>query len=112
MLENLKKKSALFLIFSNLIPLYGVFYQSWDTFWIVLLYWTENLIIGFFNVLRMAFVRVSKPIGNLGKLLMIPFLYSIMAHFVEYTDFSLWHYLEKILEVCSTNLPGRFSLFL
>lgn len=87
MLENLKKKSALFLIFSNLIPLYGVFFQNWDAFWIVLLYWTENLIIGFFNVLRMAFVRVPKPIENLGKLLMIPFSYSIMAHFVEDTDF-------------------------
>jgi len=73
MLENLKKKSALFLIFSNLIPLYGIFFQNWDAFWIVLLYWTENLIIGFFNVLRMIFVRVSNPIENLGKLLMIPF---------------------------------------
>jgi len=73
MFERIKTTSGLVLIFSNLIPLYGVFYQNWDAFWIVLLYWTENLIIGFFNVLRMIFVRVSNPIENLGKLLMIPF---------------------------------------
>jgi hypothetical protein len=73
MINSIKSKSGLLLILSNLIPIYGVFYQGWDAFWIVLLYWSENLMLGFYNVLRMAFVRVSNPVENLGKLFMIPF---------------------------------------
>ena len=73
MTDRIKSKSGLLLIFSNLIPLYGVFYQNWDAFWIILLYWSENLIIGFYNVLRMIFVRVESPAENIGKLFMIPF---------------------------------------
>ncbi|NIP39187.1 MAG: hypothetical protein GWO07_14580 [Candidatus Dadabacteria bacterium] len=73
MFERIKTTSGLVLILSNLIPIYGVFYQNWDAFWIVLLYWSENLIIGFYNVLRMVFVKVKSPAENLGKLFMIPF---------------------------------------
>lgn len=73
MFERIKTTSGLVLIFSNFVPLYGVFYQGWDAFWIVLLYWSENLIIGFYNVLRMIFVRVASPVEHIGKLFMIPF---------------------------------------
>ena len=73
MIERIKTTSGLVLLLSNLIPIYGVFYQNWDAFWIVLLYWSENLIIGFYNVLRMIFVRAAGPAENIGKLFMIPF---------------------------------------
>lgn len=73
MLERIKTTSGLVLIVSNIIPIYGVFYQSWDAFWIVLLYWSENLIIGFYNVLRIIFVKASTPAENVSKLFMIPF---------------------------------------
>lgn len=72
-IDSIKSKSGVILILSNLIPLYGVFYQNWDAFWIVLLYWSENLIIGFYNVFRMATVKVKHPAENVGKLFMIPF---------------------------------------
>ena len=42
------------LLIANAIPLWGVIFLGWDAFYIVLLYWTENLIIGFYNVLKMA----------------------------------------------------------
>jgi len=57
----------------NLLPLYGVFFLNWDAFWIVLLYWTENIILGFYNILRMALVNVKYPAANIGKFFMIPF---------------------------------------
>lgn len=61
------------LVLVNLLPLYGVFFLDWDAFWIVLLYWTENIILGFYNILRMALVNVKYPAANIGKFFMIPF---------------------------------------
>jgi hypothetical protein len=41
------------LIVANAIPLVGVLLFGWDTFSIVALYWSENVIIGAINVLKM-----------------------------------------------------------
>ena len=64
---------AICLVAANAIPLYGVAFAGWDAFSIVLLYWAENLIIGFYNVLKMAIFRTETPAGHLQKLFMIPF---------------------------------------
>jgi hypothetical protein len=61
------------LIAANLVPVVGVFFLDWDAGIILLLYWTENLIVGFYNVLRMASLKVERPTTHLGKLFMIPF---------------------------------------
>ena len=42
-------------------------------FSVVLLYWAENFAIGFYNVLRIAFVKVERPAGHLQKLFNVPF---------------------------------------
>src|SRR6185436_17917016 len=47
------KTSACVLIATNALPLLGVLFLGWDTFSIVALYWSENLIIGAINVLKM-----------------------------------------------------------
>ena len=68
--------STLALIVANLVPLAGVFLMGWDAAIIVLLYWTENLVIGFYNTLKIALVKVSDPpVGHLGKLFAIPFFW-------------------------------------
>ncbi|MBW8038912.1 MAG: hypothetical protein FVQ85_02810 [Planctomycetes bacterium] len=61
------------LVAANLIPLWGVVFWEWDAFNVVLLYWSENIVVGFYNILKMAFVKVSHPAEHLGKLFMIPF---------------------------------------
>ncbi|GAB5406926.1 MAG: hypothetical protein Aurels2KO_51570 [Aureliella sp.] len=43
-----------FLIASNFLPLFGVFAFGWQVFDIVLLYWIENVIIGAFNLVKIA----------------------------------------------------------
>ncbi len=58
---------------ANLLPLAGVVLLGWDVAVILLLYWTENLIIGVYNVLKMALARLDSPLANLGKLFAIPF---------------------------------------
>jgi hypothetical protein len=61
------------LLAANAIPLFGVLFLGWDAFYVVLLYWTENIVIGFYNVLKMVFAAVPHPIAHLGKLFLIPF---------------------------------------
>ncbi|MEK9180417.1 MAG: DUF6498-containing protein [Patescibacteria group bacterium] len=41
------------LIAANLIPLVGVFYFGWDAFSILLLYWLENAVTGFYAILKL-----------------------------------------------------------
>ena len=75
MIQRLKSAgsvSLVSLIVANLLPLGGVLFAGWDVSLVVLLYWTENLIVGFYNVLRMATARIEHPAEHLGKLFMIP----------------------------------------
>jgi len=47
------RASALALIMANLVPLFGVLALDWDVAPIMVFYWAENLVVGFFNVLKM-----------------------------------------------------------
>jgi len=49
-------KPVIALLAANTMPLFGVLFLDWDVFFIVLIYWSENLAIGFFNILKMVFV--------------------------------------------------------
>lgn len=57
--------SALALILANLVPLFGVVALGWNAAAIVVFYWAENLIVGFFNILRM-----KRAQGSLGSIRM------------------------------------------
>ena len=70
------------LLAANAIPLFGVLFLGWEVFYIVLLYWTENIVIGFYNVLKMVFAAVPHPIAHLGKLFLIPFF---IVHYGGFT---------------------------
>ena len=41
------------LIVANAIPLFGVLFFGWNVWMILIVYWLENGIVGFFNVLKM-----------------------------------------------------------
>jgi len=60
------------LLTANAIPLFGILFLGWDAFYVVLLYWAENIVIGFYNVLKMLFAAVPYPAAHLGKLFLIP----------------------------------------
>lgn len=45
------------LLVTNMIPLLGVLYWGWELYTVILLYWAENGVIGFYNVLKMIFAR-------------------------------------------------------
>jgi hypothetical protein len=60
--SNFKSPGIIVLILVNLIPVFGVLFLDWKVFPIIFLYWAENVIIGFFNVLKMA--KASPESGN------------------------------------------------
>jgi hypothetical protein len=70
------------LLAANMVPLFGVLFLHWDAFYIVLLYWAENVVIGFYNVLKMIFAAVPYPAAHLGKLFLVPFF---IVHYGGFT---------------------------
>lgn len=46
--------SEICLIAANIVPLIGVLFWEWRVFDVMLLFWLENVIIGFFNILKMS----------------------------------------------------------
>ncbi|MFA4857979.1 MAG: DUF6498-containing protein [Candidatus Margulisiibacteriota bacterium] len=51
--SNSSKIAIFSLIAANLVPLAGVWFWGWSLLSIILLYWLENGIIGFYNALKM-----------------------------------------------------------
>ena len=52
-----RRRLALFLLIAvNLLPVFGVLFFGWDVGALVVLYWSENLILGAFTLLKMASV--------------------------------------------------------
>jgi hypothetical protein len=58
------RTSVLALLVANAVPLFGVLYLGWNAGAIVVFYWTENLIVGLFNVLKMK--RAQGPLEATG----------------------------------------------
>ena len=61
------------LVAANLLPLGGVLVLGWDAAAIVMLYWWENVVLGGFNILKIAWLPVEHPAGHAVKLLPIGF---------------------------------------
>ena len=50
------------LVVVNLLPIGGVLFFGWDVGALMVLYWSENLVIGFYTIVRML---VVSPIGGI-----------------------------------------------
>jgi hypothetical protein len=62
-LAEFKRVSVIVMIVTNLVPIFGVVFLDWQVFIVMSIFWTENVVIGIFNVLKMAFA----PSANTGK---------------------------------------------
>lgn len=79
------RPSVLALLAANFIPLVCVIVFDWDVFPLMLLFWTENLIIGGYNILKMLGCRTGGTSAALSKLFLVPFFT------VHYGMFTLVH---------------------
>jgi hypothetical protein len=53
---SLRSPSALALLGTNLIPLAGILVLGWSLGEVMVLFWAENAVIGFYNLLKMAVI--------------------------------------------------------
>ena len=67
-----KYPSVIPLVLANLIPLAGVLFLKWDLFYLLLVYWFESAVIGFYNILKMIVI---------GRWLAIPLVLFFMVHY-------------------------------
>jgi hypothetical protein len=51
------------LVVANAIPLFGVLFLGWNVWTILTIYWLENGVVGFFNVLKMSKAAGTDPVG-------------------------------------------------
>ena len=49
------KASVWFLVVANLFPLAGVFLWDWDLYFLMVLYWSESALVGFFGIVSIIF---------------------------------------------------------
>ncbi len=76
------RASALLLVAANLVPLAGVLALHWTVFSMFLLYWCENVVVGAFNVLKMALANPRSLRADVAKLWQIPLF---VLHFGVFT---------------------------
>lgn len=55
--------SLLLLVLVNLLPLAGVLWFGWDVAALLLLYWSENLVLGFYTLLKMLTIAPVRGLG-------------------------------------------------
>jgi hypothetical protein len=65
-LLRLCEPSSLFLIAANAIPIAGVVFWQWNAFELLILYWMETAILGFWAIMTVAISPV-KALGPLGR---------------------------------------------
>lgn len=119
--ESLQKPSVLILIIVNIIPLIGVLFFGWNVFAILLLYWFESAIIGFFNIIKMSIVvrrtlmddvniNFGTGVQELGKLNKIMSVISIPFFILHFGIFMIVH-LIFILLFFSMNSSAHMDFF-
>ncbi len=110
--------SALALLAANLVPLYGVLALGWKVAPILVFYWVENLVVGFFNILKMA--RAQGALGDSymtlnGKPVTRDSRKALMFFFaLHYGGFTLGHgvFVMVMFSPGLRNLPGEMGLAL
>ena len=63
------KGAILALVISNSVPLFGAIFWNWDIASILILFWLENVVIGFYTLLKIATAKGTPQqpiISNIG----------------------------------------------
>ena len=86
---TLASASSLLLIAANLLPIVGALFWDWELAMIMLLYWAESAVIGFFNLLKMIVIGkwsalITGPffVGHFGGFMAVHFLF-LYSFFIE-----------------------------
>ena len=117
---HLTSTSALLLIIANLVPVAGSLFLDWNLADVMVLYWAESAVIGFFNVCKIAvigraFALLAGPffIGHFGGFMAVHFLF-IYTIFVKPPDTQLSSNddLATVAGLFLTLWPALLALFI
>ena len=89
--------SIALLIAANLLPLVGVLLWDWDVFFLLLLFWCENVIIGLFGIARLV---VAGTTENTFEGLFLPIFFLL-----HYGGFMFGHFM-VLFGLYSNNIGG------
>jgi hypothetical protein len=112
------RSSALALVMANLMPLYGVLALGWKVAPILVFYWTENLVVGFINVLKMARAKGAVNAPNMtmnGRPVTQDSRKGLIIFFIfHYGGFTLGHgvFVMTLFHPERQSLPGEIILAL
>ena len=126
-IKTLTYPSVFILILANSLPLLGILFFSWDVFSILLLYWLETIVIGFFNVLKMLAIGKEKAwplilvfiihylIFNVVHLMLLIFIFAprnILSNLWFLNLDELFNYLQTVIvALMPLFISHGFSLF-
>lgn len=114
------------LVLTNLIPIIGVLFFGWDALALVVLYWAENLIVGFYTIVKLIFAPILR-VKTIKKLIGIPIFLWLWGWFTaghgvviifffvifpqEIAPEATWIQQLPPGDFFKTTLPGPFGLF-
>jgi hypothetical protein len=106
------RASTLVLLVANMMPLFGVLAWNWNVTPVMVFYWSENLVIGFYNVLKMrraqGAVAGSKTTLNGRQVAQSDRRAMIVFFIVHYGMFTLCHGI-FVLVMFGAGVSGVFS---
>lgn len=88
------------LVVANCVPIFGVMFLGWDVFLILAAYWIENVVIAFYNVLRLHCIDGALKFSP-GKAFVILFF------LVHYGGFTLIHGICLLLIFGPPSAPAK-----
>jgi hypothetical protein len=114
---SLSSPSTLALVAANLVPLAGAAFLGWRLSDVMVLYWAESAIIGFFNVCKIAVVQrwmalLAGPffIGHFGAFMSVHFLF-LWSLFVKGPQDTGAGDLAEVAQLFATLWPALAILF-
>lgn len=115
---SLGSTSSIVLIIANLAPLAGAVFLEWNLSFVMVLYWAESAVIGFFNICKIIvigrwFALLAGPFfaGHFGGFMAIHFLF-IYTVFVKGIQDSSAGELTEVVQMFASLWPALAMLFI
>jgi len=68
---------AILIIIANILPLVGVIFWGWDLANVILLYWTENLVLGFWTIAKILTSQGKDQGSSMGAKIFISCFFTV-----------------------------------
>lgn len=108
--RKLLHPSTLILIAANALPLLGVLFWQWDVFLLLVLYWMETAIIGFWTIVAIALIPhqvIGPKADTTSRAFLIPFFAAHSGIFMSVHFMFLWALFSGTW-TASVNGPASF----